>query len=147
MNIMSHTTKPPVTQLRPLHSYRPAAETAEEAAECLNWTSSLQPRPDDETAIKAFVQLVSRLIIVEEGESFCIQDSRRGGFILAHNSSSENDVANKFQFVESHNDRDIPSDFSIGEGKVRYTNLEDCDRYQLTSTRRCNFTLEQRRCG
>lgn len=147
MNIMSHTTEPPVTQLRPLHSYRPATKTSQEAAECLNWTSSLQPRPDDETAIKAFVRLVSRLIILEEGESFCIQDSRRGGFILAHNPSSENETANEFQFVESQNDRDIPSDFSIGEGKVRYANLEDCDRYQLTSPRRCNFTLEQRRCG
>jgi hypothetical protein len=127
MNITSHTTKPPVTQLRPLHSYRPATETSEEATECLKWTSSLQPRPDDETAVKAFVKLVSRLIILEEGESFCIQDSRRGGFILARNSSSENDVANEFQFVESQNDRDIPSDFSIGEGKVRYANLKDRD--------------------
>lgn len=147
MNITSQTTKPPVTQLRPLHSYRLAAETGEEAAKCLNWTSSVQPRPDDETAFNAFVKLVSRLIILEEGESFCIQDSRRGGFILAHKSSSENDAANEFQFVESQNDRDIPSDFSIGEGKVRFTNLEDRDRYQLTSTRRCNFTLEQRRCN
>ncbi|KAI6749351.1 hypothetical protein HG530_015190 [Fusarium avenaceum] len=118
MNITSHTTKPPVTQLRPLHSYGPAIETPQEAAECLNWTSSLQPRPDDETAIKAFVKLVSRLIILEEGESFCIQDSRRGGFILAHKSSSENDATNEFHFVESQNDRDIPSDFSIGEGKT-----------------------------
>ncbi|WZH47069.1 Putative non-ribosomal peptide synthetase [Fusarium acuminatum] len=118
MNITSHTTKPPVTQLRPLHSYRPATETSEEATECLKWTSSLQPRPDDETAVKAFVKLVSRLIILEEGESFCIQDSRRGGFILARNSSSENDAANEFQYVESQNDKDIPSDFSIGEGKT-----------------------------
>lgn len=147
MNITSHTTKPPVTQLRPLHSYGPAIETPQEAAECLNWTSSLQPRPDDETAIKAFVKLVSRLIILEEGESFCIQDSRRGGFILAHKSSSENDATNEFHFVESQNDRDIPSDFSIGEGKVRFTNLEDRDQYQLTSARRCKFTLEQRLCN
>jgi hypothetical protein len=127
MNIMSHTTKPPITQLRPLHSYRPATETTStavgDASESLNWTNSLQPRPNDETAIKAFVKLVSRLIILEEGESFCIQDSRRGGFILAYNSSSENDAVDAFRFVECR-DRDIPSDFSIGEGKVSYINFK-----------------------
>lgn len=125
MNITSYMTKPPVTQLRPLHSYRPATEPStavEEASESLNWISSLQPTPDDETVIKAFVKLASRLIILEEGESFCIQDSRRGGFILAHNSISENDAVDAFHFVECR-DRDIPSDFSIGEGKVSYINF------------------------
>ncbi|SPJ79502.1 probable non-ribosomal peptide synthetase [Fusarium torulosum] len=135
MNIISHTTKPPVTQLRPLHSYRPATEPStavEEASESLNWTSSLQPRPDDETVIKAFVKLASRLIILEEGESFCIQDSSRGGFILAHNSISENDAVNAFHFVECC-DRDIPSDFSIGEGKTLQLHIGAEKEVRLTA--------------
>ncbi|KAM0289550.1 hypothetical protein ACHAO9_005826 [Fusarium lateritium] len=130
MNITSHTAKPPVTQLRPLHSYRAATETS--TSESLNWTSTLQPTPNDETAIKAFVKLVSRLVILEEGETFCVQDSRRGGFILAHNSSTENDAVNEYHFVECH-DGDIPSDFSIGEGKTLQLHIGAENKVQLTA--------------
>jgi ferricrocin synthase len=112
-NAMS-MTRLPVTQLRPLHTHQQWTG----ATQPISWTSSVEPRPDEETAIKAFVKLVSHLVILDEGETFCIQDSKRGGFIFAQYSSSEKKEVDSFRFVKLENDQDIPSDFSIGEGKV-----------------------------
>lgn len=102
--------EPPVTQLRPLHTYQQSLQSSND--QLLHWTSSFEPRPDQDTAIKAFVKLVSRIIILDEGESFCIQDSQRGGYILA------NSDAETVEFVRYEVDQDIPTQFSIGDGKV-----------------------------
>ncbi|KAF5544263.1 ferrichrome siderophore peptide synthetase [Fusarium phyllophilum] len=112
-NAMS-MTRPPVTQLRPLHTHQQSTE----ASQPIIWTSSIEPRSDEETAIKAFVKLVSHLVVLDEDENFCIQDSRRGGFILAQHSSSEISELGCFRFVKLENHQDIPTDFSIGEGKI-----------------------------
>ncbi|KAF4493937.1 Ferrichrome siderophore peptide synthetase [Fusarium agapanthi] len=90
-NTMS-MTRPPVTQLRPLHTQQQSPKESQP----ISWTSSVEPRPDEEIAIKAFVKLVSHLVILDEGENFCIQ----------------------------HTKRDIPSDFSIGEGKTLQLHFE-----------------------
>ncbi|KAF5540662.1 ferrichrome siderophore peptide synthetase [Fusarium napiforme] len=112
-NTMS-MTRPPVTQLRPLHTHQQSTE----ASQPISWTSSVEPRPDEETAIEAFVKLVSHLVVLEEGETFCIQDTERGGFILAQYSSAESHERGSFRFVKPETHQDIPSDFSIGEGKI-----------------------------
>lgn len=109
-------TRPPVTQLRPLHTDQQSTETSQP----ISWTSSAEPRPDEETAIKAFVKLVSHLVVLDEDENFCIQDTKRGGFILAQYSSSERNELDSFRFVKLENRQDTPTDFSIGEGKVSY---------------------------
>ncbi|KAH7151636.1 hypothetical protein DER46DRAFT_539257 [Fusarium sp. MPI-SDFR-AT-0072] len=107
-------TWPPVTQLRPLHTHQQSAEPSRP----ISWTSSVEPRPDEETAIKAFVKLVSHLVVLDDEENFCIQDTKRSGFILAQYSSSERNELGSFRFVKPENHQDIPSDFSIGEGKI-----------------------------
>ncbi|KAF5583502.1 ferrichrome siderophore peptide synthetase [Fusarium subglutinans] len=112
-NAMS-MTRAPVTQLRPLHTQRQSAKESRP----ISWTSSVEPRADEETAIKAFVKLVSHLVILDEGENFCIQHTKRGGFFLAQYSSSERNEPGSFRFVKDENHQDIPSDFSIGEGQV-----------------------------
>ncbi|KAF5586125.1 ferrichrome siderophore peptide synthetase [Fusarium pseudoanthophilum] len=112
-NTMS-MTRPPVTQLRPLHTHQQSTE----ASQPISWTSTVEPRPDEETAIKAFVKLVSHLVVLDEGENFCIQDTKRGGFILAQYSSSERNELGSFRFVRPDTHQDIPSDFSVGEGKI-----------------------------
>lgn len=114
-NAMS-MTRPPVTQLRPLHTDQQSTETSQR----ISWTSSVQPRLDEETTIKAFVKLVSHLVVLDEDENFCIQDTKRGGFILAQYSSSERYELDSFRFVKLENHQSIPTDFSIGEGKVSY---------------------------
>ncbi|KAF5646118.1 ferrichrome siderophore peptide synthetase [Fusarium tjaetaba] len=107
-------TRPLVTQLRPLHTHQQSTE----ASQPISWTSSVEPRPDEETAINAFVKLVSHLVVLDEGENFCIQDTKRGGFILAQYSSTERHELDSFRFVKPETHQDIPSDFSIGEGKI-----------------------------
>ncbi|RKK68500.1 Nonribosomal peptide synthetase 2 [Fusarium oxysporum] len=119
-NAMS-MTRPPVTQLRPLHTQQQSIE----ASQPISWTSSVEPRPDEETAIKAFVKLVSHLVVLDEEENFCIQDTKRGGFILAQYSSSERNELGSFRFVKPENHQDIPSDFSIGEGKILQLHFEE----------------------
>ncbi|KAF5664935.1 ferrichrome siderophore peptide synthetase [Fusarium circinatum] len=113
-------TRPPVTQLRPLHTQQQSAKEPQP----ISWTSSAKPRPDEETAIKGFAKLVSHLVILDEGENFCIQHTKRGGFILAQYSSSGNELGS-FSFVKCENDQDIPSDFSIGEGKTLQLHCEE----------------------
>ncbi|PNP76744.1 hypothetical protein FNYG_10163 [Fusarium nygamai] len=119
-NTMS-MTRPPVTQLRPLHTHQQSTE----ASQPISWTSSVEPRPDEETAIKAFVKLVSHLVVLDEGENFCIQDTRRDGFIWAQYSSSEGNDLGSFRFVKPETHQDIPSDFSIGEGKILQLHFEE----------------------
>ena len=114
MDNATSMTRPPVTQLRPLHTQQQSIE----ASQPISWASSVEPRPDEETAIKAFVKLVSHLVVLDEEENFCIQDTKRGGFILAQYSSSERNELGSFRFVNPENHQDTPSDFSIGEGKV-----------------------------
>ncbi|OBS22589.1 hypothetical protein FPOA_08925 [Fusarium poae] len=109
MDTGSSIQQPPVTQLRPLHTYQQSLQPSND--QLLHWKSSFEPRPDQDTAIKAFVKLVSRLIILNEGETFCIQDSQRGGYILACLN------AKNIDFVHCEPDQNIPTQFSIGEGK------------------------------
>lgn len=115
----SITSSPPITELRPLHCLQPEASRQGASAastELAQWQSALSPRPDDETCIKAFVKLVSRIVVLEDGEAYCIQkrtSTHGSGFILAHAGQD------KFSFVECHNASDeIPSDFSIGDGNL-----------------------------
>ncbi|KAF4420225.1 Ferrichrome siderophore peptide synthetase [Fusarium acutatum] len=119
-NAMS-MARPPVTQLRPLHTDQQSTE----ASQPISWTSSIEPRPDEEIAIKAFVKLVSHLVVLDEEENFCIQDTKRGGFILARYSSPERNELSSFRFVQTENHQDIPSDFSIGEGKILQLHFEE----------------------
>ncbi|KAF5672726.1 ferrichrome siderophore peptide synthetase [Fusarium denticulatum] len=121
MDNTTSLTRPPVTQLRPLHTHQQSTE----ASQPISWTSSVEPRPDEETAIKAFVKLVSYLVVLDEGENFCIQDTKRGGFILAQYSSPERHELGSFRFVKPENHQDIPSDFSIGEGKILQLHFEE----------------------
>ncbi|CAG1979935.1 unnamed protein product [Fusarium graminearum] len=116
--------EPPVTQLRPLHTYQQSLQSSND--QLLHWTSSFEPRPDQDTAIKAFVKIVSRIIILDEGESFCIQDSQRGGYILA------NSDAETVKFVQYEVDQDIPTQFSIGDGKDVQFHIEDNGQTRLT---------------
>ncbi|KAH6892510.1 hypothetical protein B0T10DRAFT_594262, partial [Thelonectria olida] len=123
----------PITQLRPLHSRQQPAnrelktppsgekEHHEDDSQLLHWLSSLEPRPNGDTATKAFVKLVSRLVVLDPGEAYCIQDSIRGGFILACSASAGHKNENgdgAFSFIECEKNHDIPTDFSIGEGKA-----------------------------
>ncbi|KAF4993416.1 hypothetical protein FGRMN_6503 [Fusarium graminum] len=138
MDNASRSTMPPVTQLRPLHTYQQATDAASKThaglqPEQLNWTSSVQPRPGHEIVVKAFVKLVSRLIILDEDEFFCIQDSSRGGYILARYPSPGKDVDDDFRFIESQNYRDISTDFSIGSGKTLQLHMGAEGEVQLTA--------------
>ncbi|KAG9258792.1 uncharacterized protein F5Z01DRAFT_614655 [Emericellopsis atlantica] len=104
--------QPPVTQFRPLHTLNEVDASIESGS--LTWTSQLATRFDEEALITAFVKVVAHIIIVDVGEAFCIQDTARGGFILAH--AGDNGPDTTFSFVVY--DGDIPTDFSIGPGKA-----------------------------
>ncbi|KUI54199.1 Nonribosomal peptide synthetase 2 [Cytospora mali] len=105
----STTPQPPITELRPLHCLQHEASRQEASAlatELPHWQSFLSPRPDEETCIKAFVKLVSRVVVLEHGEAYCIQQhnsSRGRGFILAH--AGQND----FSFIDHHDAADVPN--------------------------------------
>lgn len=112
----STTSPPPITELRPLHCLQHEAfqkEASALATDLSHWQSTILPRPDEETCIKAFVKLVSRVVVLEHGEAYCIQQhdsSRRRGFILAHAGE------NGFSFIDYHDASvEIPTDFSIGD--------------------------------
>ncbi|ROV89246.1 hypothetical protein VPNG_10264 [Cytospora leucostoma] len=115
----SPTSPPPITELRPLHCFQHEVSQQEASAlatEPPHWQSCLSPRPDEETCIKAFVKLVSRIVVLEYREPYCIQQlsGHRGrGFILAH--AGQND----FSFIAYHVAAgEIPTDFSIGDGNL-----------------------------
>lgn len=111
--------RPPATQLRPLHTTH-AGPDDDSPSTLLSWTSSLAFQPDDQAALQAFVELVSRISTVEPGEALCIQHAARGGYIVARVDS--NGIATGgWSFVHHKDDTagDVPTDFSIGPGKVR----------------------------
>lgn len=66
--------------------------------------------------MKAFVKLVSRVVVLQPGEPYCIQQhnsSRGRGFILAH--AGQDDCS----FIDYHNVADeIPTDFSVGDSNL-----------------------------
>lgn len=110
---------PPVTRLRPLHTHNEVDKRS--LGVQLSWTSSFKTRPNENTVLQAFVKLVSRTIIVDSGEAFCIQDATRGGYI--HAQAANNNQDDGYTFVRHEEDRGaICTDFSIGPGKVRYPN-------------------------
>jgi hypothetical protein len=116
MENRSSTLRLPVTQLRPLHTYQQSQQSSD--GETIHWTSSLEPRPDEKTAVQTFVKLASRLIVLDDGESFCIQDSRNNGYILARSTPTKDIEIDDTATCDDG--QDIPTDFSIGEGKVSY---------------------------
>ncbi|ROW02126.1 hypothetical protein VSDG_02384 [Cytospora chrysosperma] len=123
----STTSPPPITELRPLHCLQHEAfqkEASALATDLSHWQSTILPRPDEETCIKAFVKLVSRVVVLEHGEAYCIQQhdsSRRRGFILARAGE------NGFSFIDYHDASvEIPTDFSIGD-----CNLIDLQKLHL----------------
>ncbi|KAM4059834.1 AMP-binding enzyme [Hirsutella rhossiliensis] len=130
--------RPPITQLRPLHSHQQSSDQELEAPlsevqyrldhdpQLLHRPSPLKPRPDEDTTIKAFVKLVSRIVILDPGEAYCIQDSARGGFILARSVSAGPDEEEEgaFSFIDCEDGHDIPTDFSIGEGKALQLHID-----------------------
>ncbi|KAJ0124870.1 Nonribosomal peptide synthetase 2 [Diaporthe amygdali] len=110
------TCPPPITELRPLHCLQHEASRQEASAlatELPHWQSTLSPKPDEETCIKAFVELVSHVVVLEHGEAYCIQQHNRlhgRGFILAQAGRSD------FSFIEYRDATgEIPTDFSIGD--------------------------------
>ncbi|KAI8652853.1 hypothetical protein NCS57_01350900 [Fusarium keratoplasticum] len=119
MNDMASKPQPPVTRLRPLHSLQQLStlysETTGDEPQVLHWTSSLEEGPDEQKSVKAFVELVSRIVVLDHDEPYCIQDSTRGGLILARFS---HDGRSTFEFIQCANVDDIPTDFSIGKGKA-----------------------------
>ncbi|RGP79905.1 ferrichrome siderophore peptide synthetase [Fusarium longipes] len=88
-----------------------------------------EPRPDRETAVKAFVKLVSFLIILDEGESFCVRDSERDGYILAHLDAEDIEQ----HFIQCDNGQDVPTEFSIGQGKALQLHFEANGGIRLTA--------------
>ncbi|KAF5027515.1 hypothetical protein F66182_386 [Fusarium sp. NRRL 66182] len=121
MDNTSSASRPPVTQLRPLHSYQQSGHLGE----LVHWASSVKPSPDDNTLVQAFVEVVSRLVILDDGEAFCILDSRRNGFILAHDDFSGSQSTHEtVRFVECRDGQHVPTDFSIGKGKALQLHIE-----------------------
>ncbi|KAJ4324684.1 hypothetical protein N0V84_003809 [Fusarium piperis] len=119
MNDTASKPQPPITRLRPLHSLQQLdtlySEASGDELQLLHWKSTLEPAPDEKTAIKAFVELVSHILVLDEDDAYCIQDSTRHGFILAHSSHNGNQ---SFDLIECADVNDIPTDFSIGKGKA-----------------------------
>lgn len=136
MENIDSSSVPPITRLRPLHCrQQPSNEERkvqssgtrnhfQNGFQTLQWSSSLASIPSKHTCIKAFVKLVSRIVILDSGEAFCIYDAVRGGYVLAHLVSASQEVTEAdfedapLSFIENANIENIPTDFSIGEGKV-----------------------------
>ncbi|KAH6637235.1 hypothetical protein F5144DRAFT_510292 [Chaetomium tenue] len=148
MNNTLPKLRPPITQLRPLHSLQqPSNQESERprlreegylenGIHLVHWSSPLEPKPDKETAIKAFVRLVGRIVVLEVGEEYCIEDAERGGFILAHSAGQVHEEADS-SFVDCPVGQDIPTDFSIGEGKVLQLHIDAATR-QVRLTAQAN---------
>jgi hypothetical protein len=126
--------RPPVTKLRSLHSQQQLSKqerklqasglacTSEQGTRVPYRSNLLEPRPSQDTYIKAFVKLVSLTVVLDPGEQYCIRDITRGGFILAQTaiiSTGHESEDSALEFIKCEEDDEIPTDFSIGKGKVR----------------------------
>ncbi|KAF5121154.1 Nonribosomal peptide synthetase sidC [Metarhizium anisopliae] len=103
--------RPPVTQLRPLHTCNEIDATR--SAE-LGWTAPFASGPSEETMLEAFVRLVSRILIADLGEAFYIKHDARGGFIKARVGDHVNGSYSLIPYGQQG--QDMSSDFSIGPG-------------------------------
>ncbi|KAH7166581.1 hypothetical protein EDB81DRAFT_919086 [Dactylonectria macrodidyma] len=152
---------PPITQLRPLHSHRQPVQqrlnaspsetrdNVQDDSQLLHWASPLELTIDENTRIKAFVELVSLLVALDPGEAYCIQDSIRGGFILAHsacpgheNNSKDVEELGAFRFIECADIQHIPTDFSLGKGKALQLHFDGESR-QARLTARSDVVSEE----
>lgn len=131
MTYTASIPRPPITQLRPLHSHQQTTDSQlneslsrvqdnqKDCSPLLQWRSSLEPIPDRDISIKAFVKLVSLIVVLDQGELYCIQDVARGGFILARSSGPDDECESEnFSFIDYADSDGIVTDFSIGKGKV-----------------------------
>ncbi|KAM0546732.1 hypothetical protein ACHAPJ_010660 [Fusarium lateritium] len=124
MHDANPSSRPPVTQFRPLHTRIELDGTTSEAQ--LTWTSSLELRASENDVLRAFVRLVSLVTIVDAGEAFCVQDTSRGGYIWAR---AEDHLQNdSYSFVPYQDE--IHTGFSIGPGKAIQLHIRD-DQIQL----------------
>ncbi|KID93550.1 peptide synthetase, partial [Metarhizium majus ARSEF 297] len=104
--------RPPVTQLRPLHT-RNDIDTRCSAE--LSWTAPLASAPSEETVLRAFVGLVSQITIADLGEVFYIKHDARGGFIKAR--VGDDHAHGSYSFIPYGEEQDdISTDSSIGPG-------------------------------
>lgn len=121
----------PITQLRPFHTRQYLDKLVEASnsgskrngcndEETLIWKSSQEPRPDGDTAIAAFVELVSHIVVLDAGETYCIQDSIRDRVLVCGPGLEETQITNgrDFKVVVRASHENVPTDFSIGAGKV-----------------------------
>ncbi|PHH62146.1 hypothetical protein CDD81_7520 [Ophiocordyceps australis] len=124
----------PVTRLGPLHCHQQQSphelETpgprVQDDAQLLRWQCCFEYKPDKDTCVEAFVRLVSQILVLQVGEAYCIQDSTRRGLILAHQNDDEHHAST---FIKCQDGQDIPSDFSIGRGKVLQLHADDDSRH------------------
>ncbi|CAK7215086.1 NRPS [Sporothrix curviconia] len=111
-------TRLPATQLRLLHSLH-AGVDGDPESELVSWTSSPSANRDEQAAIQAFVELVSRICTIEPGEAVCIQHAARGGYVEAQ-VGSNGLAAGNWSFVpyDAAVGGELRTDFSIGLGKA-----------------------------
>ncbi|KHN96183.1 AMP-dependent synthetase/ligase [Metarhizium album ARSEF 1941] len=103
---------PPATQLRPLHTLHEVDKTS---CDELSWTASFGSRPSEGTVLRAFISLVSRVIVAELDEVFYVKHDSRGGFIRARAGDSAQ--AGRYSFIRHGEEQgDFSTDFSIGPG-------------------------------
>lgn len=107
--------RPPATQLRPLHSRHVVGESFPIVES--SWITSIGSPSDNGMVRGAFVKLVSQITILDAGEPFCIQDTTREGYLLAFAGGNSHDIS--YSFIRHDKSQgEIPTDFSIGTGKV-----------------------------
>lgn len=121
--------RPPITQLRPLHCYQQLsqhesgslspAQASQDNCQLLHWDSTLDLTLDENTCIKAFVKLVSNVLVLDLGETFCIQHTAGGGFIFARHGDEDGG----FTFVDYNDSQDALTDFAIGPGSAKVSPL------------------------
>ncbi|KAF5012186.1 hypothetical protein FDECE_1741 [Fusarium decemcellulare] len=139
MNNSAAMPTPPITQLRPLHSHQQPSSGVQkdqqhaDDPQLLYWSSRLEPTPTKHTSIQAFVKLVSRILVLDAGEAYCIQDTTCGGYLLAY-AAGEGHEDKDGVFTQVEYDSDIPTDFSIGEGKALQLHFDEvANQVRLTA--------------